>query len=67
MYIMLTNDITFLIQVNLEIQSRLQDKETSDLTHLDLLGKLKNICSDPTLVGLLVEFENLKTHMIFVT
>ena len=38
---MLTNDITFLIQVNLEIQSRLQDKETSDLTHLDLLGKLK--------------------------
>ena len=57
---MLTNNIIFLIQVNLEIQSRLQDKETSDLTHLDLLGKLKNISSDPTLIGLLVEFENLK-------
>ena len=32
-------EISIIFQTNLEIQRRLQDKETSDLTHLDILGK----------------------------
>lgn len=31
--------IFVLFQINLEVQARMQDKETSDLTHLKILGK----------------------------